>query len=155
MTERTHVAYTAEAHVTGGRADGHGRTSDGSLDVDLRVPEAMGGSGGGVNPEQLFAIGYAACFESSLGAVAKRRGHDIGDVAIDSRVMLVRTADGLVLAVELAVTLPSVSDPVEAAALMRRAHEGCPYSKATHGNIDVSLIVNGRAVDHGGAAAAA
>jgi osmotically inducible protein OsmC len=69
VTESRRVIYTAHAHVTGGRADGHGRTSDGALEVDLRVAEEMGGSGGGTNPEQLFAVGSAACFESALGAV--------------------------------------------------------------------------------------
>src|SRR6185312_5054941 len=80
--------YTAEAHVTGGRADGHGRTSDGVLEVDLRLPEEMGGEGGGTNPEQLFAVGYAACFEGALGAVARRGKAEVGDVAIDSKVNL-------------------------------------------------------------------
>jgi lipoyl-dependent peroxiredoxin len=86
--ENTRTIYTAEAHVTGGRAEGHGRTSDGALEVDLRAPEEMGGTGGGTNPEQLFAIGYAACFESALGAVARRRELEASDVAIDSKVML-------------------------------------------------------------------
>jgi lipoyl-dependent peroxiredoxin len=155
MTDRSRVAYTAEAHVTGGRAEGHGRTSDGALEVDLHVPKEMGGSGGGTNPEQLFAIGYAACFETALAAVAHQRGRELGDLAIDSRVMLVRTAHGAVLAVELVVSMPSVADPNEAEALVRRGHETCPYSKATRGNIDVTLIANGRTIDDGGAAAAA
>jgi lipoyl-dependent peroxiredoxin len=77
MTDSRRVAYTAEAHVTGGRADGHGRTSDGLLEVDLASPKEMGGRGGATNPEQLFAIGYAACFESSLAAVAKQRGQEV------------------------------------------------------------------------------
>jgi len=137
-----HVVYTAEAHVTGGRAEGHGRTSDGALEVDLRAPEEMGGTGGGTNPEQLFAIGYAACFESALGAVARRRRLDAGDVAIDSKVMLL-PGDGRTykLAVALAVNLPSVEDPDEAVDLVRAAHQVCPYSNATRGNIDVSLTV--------------
>src|SRR3954467_15411167 len=91
MTESGRVIYTAEAHVTGGRAEGHGRSSDGALEVDIRVPEEMGGSGGGTNPEQLFAVGYAACFESALGAVGRRRRQETGDVAIDSQVLLVPT----------------------------------------------------------------
>jgi Ohr subfamily peroxiredoxin len=106
------VTYTAKAHVTGGRAEGHGRTSDGVLEVDLRTPVEMGGQGGGTNPEQLFAVGCAACFESALGIVARRRRLEAGDVAIDSRVSLLPTADrGFTLAVALAVTLPSVPDP--------------------------------------------
>jgi osmotically inducible protein OsmC len=137
--------YTAEAHVTGGRAEGHGRTSDGALEVDLRTPEEMGGSGGGTNPEQLFAVGYAACFESALGVVARRRRQEAGDVAIDSRVMLVPTEDrGFNLAVVLAVTLPSVDDADEAVERVRAAHQVCPYSNATRGNIDVTFRVNGQ-----------
>jgi osmotically inducible protein OsmC len=143
----TRTLYTAEAHVTGGRAEGHGRTSDGALEVDLRVPEELGGNGGGTNPEQLFAVGYAACFESALGAVARRRRLDAGDVAIDSKVMLLPGDDRTYkLAVTLEVTLPSVEDPEEAVDLVRAAHEVCPYSNATRGNIDVALSANGRDV---------
>jgi Ohr subfamily peroxiredoxin len=146
--ENRRTIYTAEAHVTGGRADGHGRTSDGALEVDLRAPEEMGGSGGGTNPEQLFAIGFAACFESALGAVARRRRLEAGDVAIDSKVMLMPGDDRTYkLGVALAVNLPSVEDPDEAVALVRAAHAVCPYSNATRGNIDVALTANGRAVD--------
>jgi osmotically inducible protein OsmC len=145
MTETRRVIYTAEAHVTGGRAAGHGRSSDGALDVQLRMPEEMGGDGGGTNPEQLFAVGYAACFEGALGAVARRRGQESTDAEIDSRVMLLPTEDrGFKLAVELAVTLPSVDDPDEAVELVRAAHLVCPYSNATRGNIDVWLTANGR-----------
>ena len=82
------VIYTAEAHVTGGRAEGHGKTSDGALEVDLRLPAEMGGEGGGTNPEQLFAVGYAACFEGAIGAVARRQKLEAGDVEIDSKVSL-------------------------------------------------------------------
>jgi lipoyl-dependent peroxiredoxin len=154
MAENRRVIYTAEAHVTGGRADGHALTSDGALEVDLRVPEEMGGSGGGTNPEQLFAVGYAACFESALGSVGRRRRQDVGAVAIDSRVMLIPTVvRGYRLAVELSVTLPSVADPNVAEALVRAAHELCPYSNATRGNIDVRLIVNGRDLETRAAAA--
>src|SRR3954447_17643949 len=147
MTDTKRVLYTAEAHVTGGRAEGHGRTSDGALEVDLRMPEEMGGSGGGTNPEQLFAVGFAACFESALGVVARRQKQEAGDVAIDSRVMLLPTEDrGFKLAVELAVTLPSVGDADIAAELVRAAHQVCPYSSATRGNIDVSITANGREI---------
>ena len=147
MTERAPI-YTAEAHVTGGRVEGHGRTSDGVLEVDLRVPAELGGSGDGTNPEQLFAVGFASCFESALGAVARRRRQEAGDVAIDSRVMLLPTEDrAFTLAVELAVTLPSVEDADEAVELVRAAHQVCPYSNATRGNIDVSLSANGRSVE--------
>src|SRR3954454_8706096 len=105
MTDTRQPLYTAEAHVTGGRAAGHGRTSDGVLEVDLRAPRELGGNGGGTNPEQLFAIGYAACFESALGTVARRRHVEVGAVAIDARVMLLRARDrSFTLAVALVVT---------------------------------------------------
>jgi lipoyl-dependent peroxiredoxin len=149
----TNILYTAEAHVTGGRADGHGRTSDGVLEVDLRLPKEMGGQGGGTNPEQLFAVGYAACFESALGAVARRAGAELaaevtGQVAIDSKVMLLPTEErGFKLAVELAVSLPVIDDPASAVELVRAAHQVCPYSNATRGNIEVVLSANGHAVD--------
>ncbi len=90
----TKLLYTAEAHVVGGREAGHGRTSDGRLEVDLRLPPEMGGTeDAGTNPEQLFAVGYAACFEGALGAVARRRKVDLGDVAIDAKVGLVTTEE--------------------------------------------------------------
>ncbi len=140
--------YTAKAHVTGGRAEGHGHTSDGALDVDLRLPAEMGGSGGGTNPEQLFAVGYAACFEGALGVVARRAHAEAGDVAIDSEVSLSPDGKGgFLLSVGLDVTLPSVSDTAAAVELVRAAHQVCPYSNATRGNIDVALTANGAAVE--------
>ena len=148
MNENRRVIYTAEAHITGGRAEGHGRTSDGALEVDLRAPQELGGEGGGTNPEQLFAVGYAACFESALQTAGRRRRLEVGDVAIDSSVMLMPTQSrGYAIAVTLAVTLPSVDDEVEAAELVRAAHQVCPYSNATRGNIDVVLTANGHAVE--------
>jgi len=141
------VLYTAEAHVTGGRAEGHGRSSDGVLEVDLRIPSELGGEGGGTNPEQLFAVGFASCFESALGAVARRRKLETGDVEIDSKVMLLPTEErGFALAVELDVSLPSVDDQGEAAELVRAAHKVCPYSNATRGNIEVRMTANGTPV---------
>ena len=138
--------YTAQAHVTGGRAQGHGRTSDGALEVDLRTPAEMGGEAGGTNPEELFAVGYAACFESALGAVARRRKLDAGDVAIDSEVSLYPNQDrGFQLGVTLAVTLPSIEDDEIAVELVKAAHLVCPYSNATRGNVEVSLTANGAA----------
>jgi lipoyl-dependent peroxiredoxin len=143
---REKVLYTAAAHVTGGRAKGHGRTSDGALEVDLRPPTEMGREGGGTNPEQLFAVGYAACFESAVGAVARRQkvnADDVDDVEIDSKVMLLPTSErGFKLAVQLDVTLPSISDRDLAVELVRAAHQVCPYSNATRGNIDVKLTAN-------------
>jgi lipoyl-dependent peroxiredoxin len=144
----TRTLYTAKAHVTGGRAAGHGETSDGNLTVDMRMPPELGGDGAGTNPEELFAVGFAACFESALGAVARRRKLEVEDVEIDSAVMLRPTEDrGFNLAVELDVTLPSVEDPEAAAELVRGAHAVCPYSNATRGNIDVALTANGRPVE--------
>ena len=108
----------------------------------------IGGEGGGTNPEQLFAVGYAACFESALGTAARRRRLEVADVAIDSSVMLMPTESrGYALAVALAVTLPSIDDAVEAVELVKAAHQLCPYSNATRGNIDVVLTANGHAVE--------
>ena len=140
------VVYTAEAHVTGGRAEGHGRTSDGALEVELRLPSEMGGEGGGTNPEQLFAVGYAACFEGALGVAGRRRKLEVGDAAIDSKVSLITTEErGFNVAVELHVALPSVADE-EAVEVVREAHQVCPYSNATRGNVEVVLTANGTAV---------
>jgi len=140
------ILYTAHAQVTGGR-DGHGRTTDGRLDVDLRLPEEMGGSGGGTNPEQLFAVGYAACFGSALAAVARRRREEPGEVTIDSAVGLLPTRDGgFRLTVALDVSLPWMVDRDKAVELIRAAHEVCPYSNATRGNIDVQLLLAGVAL---------
>jgi osmotically inducible protein OsmC len=139
--------YTAEAHVEGGRINGHGRSSDGALEVDLRIPSELGGQGGGTNPEELFAVGFAACFESALAAVARRTKDETGEVAVDSKVMLFPTEErGFKLGVELDVTLPSVDDPEKAVELVRKAHRVCPYSNATRGNIEVALTANGEAV---------
>jgi osmotically inducible protein OsmC len=141
------VLYTAEAHVTGGRTEGHGRTSDGQLEVDLRSPKEMGGEGDGTNPEQLFAVGYAACFEGALGAVARRQKKDLGDIAIDSKVGLITTEErGYNVTVELAVTLPGIGEAAEAVEIVHAAHQVCPYSNATRGNIDVTLTANGEPV---------
>ena len=139
--------YTAKAHVTGGRVKGHG-VGDTGLTVDLRPPVEMGGEGGGSNPEELFAIGYAACFEGALGVVARRAKVEPGDVAIDSKVSLLPTPErGFKLAVELDVTLPGISDPTAAVEVVKAAHQVCPYSNATRGNIEVTLTANGVAVD--------
>jgi Ohr subfamily peroxiredoxin len=139
--------YTAHATVTGGRDQGHGRTSDGALEVDLRMPKEMGGEGGGTNPEQLFAVGYASCFESALKVVARRERVEADDVSVESAVTLTPTPErAFVLSVELDVTLPSIDDADEAVKLVELAHKVCPYSNATRGNIDVTLTANGRPV---------
>ena len=142
------VLYTAEAHVTGGRGQGHGRTSDGQLDVQLRLPTEMGGAGDGTNPEQLFAVGYAACFEGALGVVARRAKEEPGEVAIDSKVSLWPTPErGFKLSVQLDVTLPGISETAAAVEVVKAAHQVCPYSNATRGNIDVTLTANGAPVE--------
>ena len=141
------VLYTAEAVVEGGRA-GHGRTSDGRLDVQLSVPIELSGDGGsGTNPEQLFAVGYAACFQSALLRVARGRNLDATDSRITSRVGLGPTGHGgFTLAVSLDLHAPQLSAE-QAADLMARAHERCPYSNATRGNIDVQLTVDGQPLE--------
>jgi lipoyl-dependent peroxiredoxin len=141
------VVYTAEATVTGGRAEGHGQTTDGQLDVELRLPSEMGGDGGGTNPEQLFAVGYAACFEGALGVVGRRERKEVGDASIDSKVSLITTEEhGFNVAVELNVTLPQVEDPEDAKRIVAEAHKVCPYSNATRGNVEVTLTANGQPV---------
>jgi lipoyl-dependent peroxiredoxin len=137
--------YTAEAHVAGGREHGHGATTDGRLDVQLRPP--TDDSDQGTNPEQLFAVGYAACFEGALGVVGRREKVDLGAVAIDSSVSLVTTENrGFTVAVKLDVSLPEVSDGEQAKGIVAAAHQVCPYSNATRGNIDVELVANGQPV---------
>jgi len=142
------VLYTAEATVTGGRADGHGRTSDGVLDVHLRLPKELGGDGAGTNPEQLFAVGFASCFESALAVIARREKVELGEVSVDSHVSLLPTEQrGFALAVGLDVTMPGLDDRSQAKSIVSAAHAVCPYSNATRGNIDVTLTANGEAVD--------
>jgi lipoyl-dependent peroxiredoxin len=138
------VLYTAEATVTGGRDEGHGRTTDGALDVQLRSPSELGGEGGGTNPEQLFAVGFAACFEGAIKTVARREKVEADDVSIDAKVSLGPQEDkSFTIAVALDVTLPSL-DEQQAAEIVEAAHQVCPYSNATRGNIDVALTANGR-----------
>ena len=130
--------YTAEATTKGGR-DGHGRSSDGVLDLDIRPPAEMGGSGGGTNPEQLFALGYAACFQSAMAVVARRVGADTGDSEVTGKVTIGTIGNGgFGLAAELDVHIPGV-DEATAQKVVDAAHEVCPYSNATRGNIEVTL----------------
>lgn len=129
------VLYTAKTHTTGGR-DGASRTPDGRLDVKLSNP---GAPGGGTNPEQLFAAGWSACFMSAIGlAAAQRKVALPADRAIDAEVDLGTNAGGYVLRGRLNVSLPGL-DRELAQALVNVAHETCPYSKATRGNIDVAI----------------
>jgi Ohr subfamily peroxiredoxin len=132
--------YTAVGTATGGR-DGRATSSDGILDLDLKPPVEMGGPGGGTNPEQLFAIGYAACFQGALGVVARRQKVDIEGSSVTGKVTIgTIQGGGFGLAVELVVHLPG-QDADTVQALTEAAHEVCPYSNATRGNIEVTLTV--------------
>ena len=143
--------YTAEATAWGGR-NGRAASSDGVLDVQLVTPKELGGPGGGTNPEQLFAVGYAACFESAIKVVARREKLDADAVSIDSRVDFGPAEDrSFTIAVTLDVTLPGF-DEEQAAEIVEAAHKVCPYSNATRGNIDVALIANGRRLEEAPAA---
>ena len=137
------ILYTAKAVVGGGR-EGHGRSLDGRLVVDLSVPEAMGGGAKpGTNPEQLFAVGYAACFQSALFSVATGRKLDASESQIICRVGFGPTRHGgFGLTAALDLHAPFLTRE-QGADLMARAHERCPYSNATRGNIDVELSVDG------------
>lgn len=139
-TKPTQIKYTAEATVAGGR-DGRVETSDGTVKLDLSPPVEMGGDGSGTNPEQLFAAGYAACFQSALGAVARKTGADASESAVTGSVGIgPNEAGGFGLAVELRVTIPGL-ETERARELVEQAHQVCPYSNATRGNIDVTLTV--------------
>jgi Ohr subfamily peroxiredoxin len=133
------VLYTAEATAWGGR-EGRAATSDGKVDVQMAIPKEMGGPGGdGTNPEQLFATGYAACFHSALKLVAARDKLDVSDSAITAKVGIgANDAGGFGLTVELIGELPNLSTE-DGNALLARAHEVCPYSNATRGNVEVTL----------------
>ena len=139
----TKIIYTAEATATGGR-EGHVRSADGSIDLQLAVPKEMGGPGGRMaNPEILFAAGYAACFEGAVRLVAREAGVKLGpDTRVTARVGIgPREAGGFGLKVELKARLDGVDD-AKALELATRAHEDiCPYSHATRGNVDVDVSV--------------
>jgi Ohr subfamily peroxiredoxin len=147
MSNQLEILYAAEATAMGGR-EGHARTSDGRLDVDLDVPSEMGGTGGpGTNPEQLFAAGYAACFQSALLRFASGRKLDLTGSRITARVGIgPLSAGGFGLAAALDLEAPGISR-ADAVELMERAHETCPYSRATRGNIDVTLTVGGATLE--------
>ncbi len=135
MTQVEKVLYTAKTHTTGGR-EGASRSSDGHLDVKLSRP---GAAGNGTNPEQLFAAGWSACFEGAMGLAARKRKIALpADLAIDAEVDLGTTGDAYLLQARLNVSLPGVEREL-AQALVDEAHQTCPYSKATRGNIDVEI----------------
>jgi osmotically inducible protein OsmC len=136
------VLYTAVATADGGRAGGEVRSSDGNLELPISPPKELGGAGAGTNPEQLFAAGYAACFHSAVMIVARRMDQDAGDSTVTAHVDFGTIGGGAFgLGVELHVDLPNVSDPEARDAIVQKAHEVCPYSNATRGNIDVELVV--------------
>lgn len=135
------VLYTAEATAWGGR-EGRAACSDGTLDVQLRVPKELGGPGGGTNPEELFATGYAGCFHSALKRVAAGMQLDVSESAITARVGIGPDgAGGFGLAVELIGELPGLSAE-QGRELLDKAHQVCPYSNATRGNVDVTLTLH-------------
>lgn len=122
--------YTAEATANeAGRAGGHAETSDGQLRVDLGLPKAMGGNGQGTNPEQLVALGYSACFAGAVGAVARSTRQDISGLTVTCRAAIGKEGDAFALEFEIDATLPRLSQ-AEAEALVAKAHEVCPYSRA-------------------------
>ena len=134
--------YTAHGTSVGGRGGGTAKTDDGMLDLIIAGPKELGGTGQGTNPEQLFAVGYAACFHSALHAVARRTGADVRDSSVGSRVRIgPNDAGGYQLAVDLEVTLPHL-DHGAAQSLADQAHKVCPYSNATRGNIEVTVTVS-------------
>ncbi|MDC3959893.1 organic hydroperoxide resistance protein [Polyangium jinanense] len=134
------VLYTATATATNGR-EGRVKTDDGKLDLGLSMPKSVGGPGGeGTNPEQLFALGYSACFGSALAFVARLQKIQTGPVEITAKVSLGSEEGGFRLAVELIGHIPDLPRE-QAETLMHAAHQACPYSKATRGNIDVKLSV--------------
>jgi osmotically inducible protein OsmC len=147
MENQPEILYTAEATVVGGR-EGHGRTSDGRLEVDFDVPSEMGGSGGaGTNPEQLLALGWAACFQSSMQRYAFDRKLDLSGTRITSHIGIgTLKSGGLGLVAALDLDAPGLSR-ADAVYLLERAHETCPYSRATRGNVEVRLSIGGATIE--------
>lgn len=144
----TKTLYTARATVENGRDNRRGRTSDGALDVALESPTELDGPGGATNPEQLFAVSYAACFAAAIVDVVSRQSElDVEGLSIESNVDLMYDGEYYDVAVDLDVTLPRVSDAEAAVKIVRDADRICPYSRATRGNIEVTLSANGNPVD--------
>ena len=145
MTKPVKIVYTAHAHATGGR-EGHAASDDGLLDVKLITPKEMGGAGGGVNPEQLFAAGYSACFLGAMKFVSSQEKIAISaDTKVEGLVGIGpfgsgTVPDGFNIAVELKISVPGM-DKAAVQALVDKTHKVCPYSNATRGNIDVTLTV--------------
>jgi osmotically inducible protein OsmC len=135
------ILYSTTATATGDGRNGHTATEDGMVDVDVRIPTEMGGPGGATNPEQLFAAGYAACFHSAMKLVARSMDVDTTDSAVSVTAGLGMLDGGAFnLALEIDVHVPNAS-PEQAQELVEKAHEVCPYSNATRGNVEVKLGV--------------
>ena len=132
--------YTTEALATGAGRDGRAVVQNSDLDFKMATPKEMGGDGNGANPEQLFAAGYAACFHSALQAVARNQKVELGDSAVGARVGIDKQGEGFQLAVELEVSIPA-QDRATAQQLADAAHQVCPYSNATRGNIEAIVTV--------------
>ncbi|MER6732717.1 organic hydroperoxide resistance protein [Streptomyces puniciscabiei] len=132
--------YTAVATATHGR-DGRAVSSDGRIDLKLAPPVELGGNGDGTNPEQLFAAGYAACFGSALGLVGRQAKVDVSDAAVTAEVGIGKQGEGFGLKVTLRVELPDTVDAETGRKLVETAHQVCPYSNATRGNVEVDLVI--------------
>ncbi|MGY6023264.1 organic hydroperoxide resistance protein [Streptomyces spinosirectus] len=132
--------YTAVATATHGR-DGRAFTNDGKVDVKLAPPVELGGNGEGTNPEQLFAAGYAACFGSALGLVGRQAKVDVSDAAVTAEVGIGKQGEGFGLKVTLRIELPGTVDEATGRKLVETAHQVCPYSNATRGNIEIDLVI--------------
>lgn len=132
--------YTAVASSTGDGRNGHVTSEDGILDLDVRMPQEMGGEGGATNPEELFAAGYSACFHSALKGAGQRSDLNTDGSQVTARVDIGKTESGMQLAVRLQVHLPQL-EADQAQDLADQAHQNCPYSKATRGNIEVTVAV--------------
>ncbi|MFI9779809.1 organic hydroperoxide resistance protein [Streptomyces sp. NPDC051956] len=137
--QQSDVVYTAVATAENGR-DGRVSTDDGKLDIVVNPPKEQGGSGAGTNPEQLFAAGYSACFQGALAVVARQENADISGSTVTAHVGIGKNDEGFGLIVEIAAKIPNV-DEATAKSLVEKAHQVCPYSKATRGNITVTLSV--------------
>ncbi|MEV6594106.1 organic hydroperoxide resistance protein [Streptomyces acidicola] len=132
--------YTAVATATHGR-EGRAVSSDGKIDLALSMPTELGGNGQGTNPEQLFAAGYAACFGSALGLIGRQAKVDVSEAAVTAEVGIGKQGEGFGLKVTLRVELPDSVDEATGRKLVEQAHQVCPYSNATRGNIPVELVV--------------
>ena len=135
------VLYTAEAVSTGDGRNGHVTSSDQRIDLDLAIPAEMGGTGAGSNPEQLFAAGYAACFQGAMGVVARREKLSIEGSTVTARVGIGPMGQAFGITVDLRIHVPEIPDRADAEKLVALAHQVCPYSNATRNNVDVTLTI--------------